>query len=204
VLDVGCGTGAYLRRFHELGFTPLGLEPAAAMIERARRDNPGVRIEEGVATAIPFADQSVDLVSVIEVFRYLDLDDTRRGLTECLRVLKPNGVLFVTMVNRWALDGFYVLQRIRQLRLGKRYTREHPHCEFFTPQEVVQELSTAGFEEIQMIGRLFAPVRMLYKLNAEFASRIARVAEPLDDLLHEARFTTPFAGHLIAIAKRPR
>ena len=204
VLDVGCGTGIYLKRFKELGFTPVGVEPAQAMLERARRDNPGVRIEEGVATALPLDDASVDFVSVIEVFRYLHLHDTRAGLAECFRVLRPGGILFFTMVNRWALDGFYVLQRARQALLRRSFTRKHPHCEFFTPAEVRRELGSAGFTGVKTLGRLFAPMRMVYKVNDGLAAKVAKLVEPLDDLVHELPLATPFAGHLIAVAERPR
>ena len=204
VLDVGCGTGVYLKRFRELGFTPLGVEPAQAMRERAKADNPGVRIEDGIATSLPFEDASVDFVSVIEVFRYLHLEDTRLGLSECFRVLKPGGIVFVTMVNRWALDGFYVLQRARQAFLRQRFTRKHPHCQFFTPAEVESDLQGAGFTHVRTVGRLFAPMRMVYKVNLGLAAKVAKLVEPLDDLVHELPAATAFAGHLIAVAERPR
>ena len=204
VLDVGCGTGAYLKRFQELGFTAVGVEPARGMRELALRDNPGVRIEEGIATALPLADASVDFVSVIEVFRYLHLRDTRLALAECFRVLRPGGILFFTMVNRWALDGFYVLQRARQALLRRRFTRKHPHCEFFTPAEVKSDLEAAGFTQVKTVGRLFAPMRMVYKVNHALAAKVARVVEPIDDLVHELPLATAFAGHLVAVAVRPR
>lgn len=204
VLDVGCGTGVYLTRFRELGFTPVGIEPAIGMLDIARRDNPDLRIEQGVATDLPFDDASFDFVSMIEVLRYLHLDDTRDSLNEAFRVLKPGGILFVTMVNRWALDGFYLLQRARQIALRSRLTREHPHCEFFTPAEVTSELANAGFESIRTEGRLFAPMRMVYKVNKTLAGKVAQFVEPYDDLLHGLSFTKPFAGHLVAVASRPR
>ncbi len=204
VLDVGCGTGVYLRRFLQLGFTPTGVEPAPAMLAAARRDNPGATVEEGVATSLPIPDATFDFVTSIEVLRYLSRDDTRVALAECHRVLKPGGILFVTMVNRWALDGFYVLQRARQLRLRKDFDRKHPHCEFFTPAELREALEYAALVNVRTVGRLAAPMRAAYKVSAGLAARIARRIEAFDDLLHELPVTTAFAGHLIAIGERPR
>ena len=71
VLDIGCGTGVYLRRFTELGFSSAGVEPAPAMLERARRTAPDSQVHIGVATALPVASASYDLVTAIEVYRYL-------------------------------------------------------------------------------------------------------------------------------------
>lgn len=202
VLDVGCGTGAYLNRFSDLGFTPIGIEPAPRMLALARQNNPGVEIIEGIATSLPFPDASFDFVNAIEVFRYLHLADTKQAFRECLRVLKPGGIFFITMVNRWALDGFYLLQRMRQLLLQSSYNRMHPHCEFFTPSEVKLELEQAGFVRVKTLGRLFAPMRLLYKASPLLAKKVARRVERLDDSMHHLSFITPFSGHLIAIAER--
>ena len=61
ILDVGCGTGEYVRRANELGFTASGLEPADAMREVAINKNPDASIVSGVATELPYPDESFDL-----------------------------------------------------------------------------------------------------------------------------------------------
>lgn len=205
VLDVGCGTGAYLTRFAKLGLVPTGIEPAEGMIERAVRDNPGVRIEHGVATSLPFEDASFDAVTSIEVLRYLHEADVRASVREMLRVLKPGGFFFVTLVNRLALDGFYVLQRLRQLKKQTAFDWKNPHCEFTTPAEAERMLGELGAVDVRTIGCLFAPMRIAYKVNAPLASRIAARVEPFEDRAHEVlSWAKPFAGHLIAIGERPR
>lgn len=203
-LDAGCGTGVYLKRFARLGLVPVGLEPAPGMIAIARRDNPGVRIEQGVITQLPFADASFDAVTAIEVLRYLHRADIRQAYAEMLRVLKPGGLLFVTLVNRFALDGFYLLQRLRQRKKGVDFDRQNPHCEFYTPREAEEELRAAGAVNVRTLGRLLAPLRFAYKANERLGGRIASRLERLDDGLHQ-RFPKlrGFAGHLIAIGERP-
>ena len=47
ILDVGCGTGEYIRRANELGFVASGLEPADAMRTVAVNKNPGASIVSG-------------------------------------------------------------------------------------------------------------------------------------------------------------
>ncbi len=205
VLDIGCGTGPYLRRFAAKGLVPFGVEPAEGMLAVARRDNPGTRVEQGVATSLPFEDESFDGVTCIEVLRYLHDDDVQRSISEILRVLKPGGFFFVTLVNRLALDGFYVLQRLRQRKKGVEFDRRNPHCEFTTPRETEEALVRSGAVNVRTIGRLFAPMRIAYKAHPGLASRIAARIESLEDHAHEALpWTKPFAGHLIAIGERPR
>src|SRR3974390_1055234 len=67
ILDVGCGTGEYVRRANELGFVASGLEPADAMRLVAISKNPGASIVSGVATELPYSDERFDLVICIEV-----------------------------------------------------------------------------------------------------------------------------------------
>src|SRR5215475_8825288 len=126
ILDVGCGTGEYVRRANELGFTASGLEPADAMRAVAINKNPEASIISGVATELPYPAESFDFVICIEVLRYLDRSDVRQALGELRRVLKPGGTLFLTMVNRYALDGFFLHYSLQ--RMLKSQSIERPHC----------------------------------------------------------------------------
>jgi hypothetical protein len=45
-------------------------------------------------------------------------------------------------------------------------------------------------------------MRILYKISAGMARRIAPMVEPIDDAICAIPWSTPFAGHLVSIAKR--
>ena len=203
VLDVGCGTGEHLARAAKHGLMPFGIEPAPAMLDFARRNVPDAEIHQGVATELPFKDGQFDLVIMVEVLRYLDRPDTEKALKEARRVLKPGGRLFVTLVNRWALDGFYVLQRVRQLLKRRQFDEVNPYCLFHSPSSARRDLKKAGFGDVRTEGRLLAPLRIAYKLNEPFGGWLASKLEKFDDRLHGRRLTQPFAGHLIAIGRVP-
>lgn len=201
VLDVGCGTGEHLQRALKAGLKPYGVEPAPGMLDVARRNVPDAEIAQGVATELPFKDGQFDLVIMVEVLRYLDRPDTEKALREARRVLKPGGQLFVTLVNRWALDGFYVLQRARSLVRGKQFDAVNPYCLFHTPASAKRDLKQAGFDEVRTEGRLLAPLRIAYKLNERFGGWLAGTTEKIDDSLNSHGWAKPFAGHLIAIGR---
>lgn len=201
ILDVGCGTGEHLKRAQNHGLVATGLEPAPSMIAVARDNVPGARIEQGVATELPFDDASFDAVIQVEVLRYLHRDDILQALRESRRVLRPGGTLLVTLVNRWALDGFYLRQRSRQLFKRRAFDETNPFCEFFTPGKARRLLREAGFAEARTEGRLLAPLRLAYKLSPRLGGRLAAALERFDDRLHRQSWTRPFAGHLIAIGK---
>lgn len=203
VLDVGCGTGEHLNRALNSGLQAFGVEPAPSMLDVARRNVPQSEIKQGVATELPYADAQFDLVVMVEVLRYLDRPDTEKALGEARRVLKPGGQLFVTLVNRWALDGFYILQRARALLKRRAFDAINPYCLFHTPGSARRNLGKAGFVDVHTEGRLLAPLRIAYKLNEGFGGWLAGKLEEVDDRLHRASWAQPFAGHLIAIGRVP-
>jgi ubiquinone/menaquinone biosynthesis C-methylase UbiE len=93
VLDVGCGTGAVLRRLAACLPTArlVGVDPAPRMLAEARKRLDGVRLEQAAAERLPFADASFDLV--VSAMSFDHWADQELGLAECVRVLRPGGRL---------------------------------------------------------------------------------------------------------------
>jgi ubiquinone/menaquinone biosynthesis C-methylase UbiE len=96
VLEIGCGTGYWLRAFLQWGALPenvFGIDLLPERIEQARKLCPhGVHLECGNASALVFPDASFDLVLQSTVFTsILDLAMRQSVAAEMLRVLKPGG-----------------------------------------------------------------------------------------------------------------
>lgn len=93
VLDVGCGTGANLEMLSEFG-EPAGVDVSAEAVSYCHeRGFP--HVNHGAAEALPFAEESFDLVTALDVVEHLD--DDVAVLKEMNRVLRPDGkiLLFV-------------------------------------------------------------------------------------------------------------
>jgi len=98
MLDVGCGTGAWIRQFVRWGAQPellTGIDLLADDVAEARRRVPaGVRLEVGNAAELPFPTASFDVVLQSTVFSsVLDPNVRRKIASEMLRVLKPEGLI---------------------------------------------------------------------------------------------------------------
>jgi len=98
VLEIGCGTGYWLRAFLQWGAVPenvFGIDLLPERIEQARKMCPqGVHLESTNAATLAFPDASFDLVLQSTVFTsILDPGMRQRVAGEMLRVIRPNGLV---------------------------------------------------------------------------------------------------------------
>jgi len=99
ILDCACGRGFYLNMIRYTSRCALvGLELEDAIIRKAQRNVghlPGITLTRGNIYALPFPDGYFDGVILSEILEHID--DDVAGLREVWRVLKPGGVVAITV-----------------------------------------------------------------------------------------------------------
>jgi len=98
VLDVGCGTGVFLRLCADRGAVVAGLDSSAAVIARARARVPEAELRVADLQTLPFADDAFDLVTGFGSFFYAG--DVVSALTEAARVARPGGAIVAQTFGR--------------------------------------------------------------------------------------------------------
>jgi ubiquinone/menaquinone biosynthesis C-methylase UbiE len=98
ILEVGCGSGQWLRDFVKWGARPenvTGIDLLLERLSRARRlCPPAVRIECASAAELPFSDATFDLVLQSTVFTsILDAGMKQQVGSEMLRVVRRDGII---------------------------------------------------------------------------------------------------------------
>jgi SAM-dependent methyltransferase len=98
ILEVGCGTGYWLREFVKWGARPehiVGIDLLSDRVAEAKRLCPEtIEIRCGSAAALSFPDKIFDLVLQSTVFTsILDFEMKRQIAFEMLRVLKDDGLI---------------------------------------------------------------------------------------------------------------
>lgn len=162
-LDVACGTGdltALLARTPDARV--VGLDFCEAMLERARRKFPRLPIEwiAGDARALPFPDQSFDVVAI--AFGLRNVPEAPAALREFHRVLRPGGRLVVLEftggpparpVQR--LLRFYtdvIMPRTAGLiardRSGAYHYLHRSIHSFWSAEEMTAQMTAAGFADV--------------------------------------------------------
>ncbi len=99
LLDVGCGTGHFSRRFAAADLRVTGLDLDPAMLEYARRLGGGVDYLHGAATALPLADDAYDYVTAVTSLCFIA--DAPRALRELWRVARC--AVLLGLLNRRSL-----------------------------------------------------------------------------------------------------
>ena len=136
LLDVGCGTGALLKRLCEKNsIEAYGIDADAKMIETAKRQCPDCALTQAPGEKMPFADEHFDVLTVCLAYHHFS--DKAGFAKEAARVLKPGGLLYIAdprfpYVIRKSINGI-----LRLFRLVGR---------FFTVQEIADAFVEYGFE----------------------------------------------------------
>lgn len=91
VLDVGCGTGRWLRRFLQRNIVPVGVDATQGMLQQAAANGVECQLVVGCAQNLPFGDGVFDLVSSVTVIQHISHMDQGDALKEMARVLRPGG-----------------------------------------------------------------------------------------------------------------
>ena len=93
VLDVGCGTGVFLRAAAERGAEVSGLDASSELLGIARERVPEADIRQAEMEDLPFADDRFDVVAGFNSFFFAA--DIVAAVREAKRVTRPGGRVVV-------------------------------------------------------------------------------------------------------------
>jgi SAM-dependent methyltransferase len=118
ILDAGCGTGGsmiYLGQFGRV--TGCDYSPYALAYCQRRQLK---RLSRAGVEALPFIDESFDLVASIDVLYHETVTDYHRALREFHRVLKPGGRVFLRLPAYDWLRGYHdvIIETARRFTTG--------------------------------------------------------------------------------------
>lgn len=155
VLDCGCGMGFYLMAMGKLRRLQLvGLDSDLARLRRGQREGVPAALLSGDIHRLPFADGSFDKVLLSEVLEHLD--DDRRALRELHRILRPGGILAISVPHAQYPFWWDPLNRIWTALGREPFRGAQPagiwshHVRLYRPQELLASVTEAGFEVEQV------------------------------------------------------
>lgn len=134
ILDVGCGTGAFLTTMQGAGWEVLGLEPDEGARNKAMES--GVPVDRAEAL-FDLAGKQFDAITLWHVLEHVH--ELHTYLDTLARILKPGGKLFIAVPNYTASDA----NHYREMWAAYDVPR---HLYHFTPAAMAQLLRQHGFQ----------------------------------------------------------
>lgn len=142
VLDVGCGAGAFLRLLSERGARPFGLDASEALVELARRRVPEADIRVGEMEALPYDDDTFDLVTGFTSFFFAN--DIVVALREAGRVAKPGAPIVIQVWGPHERRDLEAMMAIAHPYLPSRPADAPPEPEYWRPGVLEDVATSAG------------------------------------------------------------
>lgn len=174
-LDVGCGTGRWVRRYAELGFAPVGVDATIGMLRIARAHQTSCPLIAGLAYNLPFSDAVFDCLSDITVVQHIPYENQPKALQEMVRVLKPGGRMILLELIRG--EGAHIFPR--------------------RAQDWIREVESCGTTLLRCFGQEFLFVDRLF---VRLAQAVSARKDNQADKAHSAPSGSPSQG--VSLARR--
>ncbi len=191
VLEVGCGTGLILNRVATRARRAVGVDISRGMLYQAAER--GLNVAQGDVTALPFADESFDVVYSYKVLAHVK--DIDRALREMARVTRRGGRLLLEFYNPYSLR--YLAKRAAGPGKISQSTDESA---IYTRWDGAMDLTRRMPENLRVVDfagiRIFTPAAAAHKIP--LVGRVLRKLEfaGRDSLLKY------FGGFLVVIAEK--
>ena len=140
VLEVGCGSGLFLRHLRTAGYTVEGVETSKSDVAYARESS-GLTVFEGTLEELPLEPGRYDAVVMVYVLEHIP--DPAATLARIHTLLKPGG---------WTVLGLPVMDSGQARWLGARWsaiTEAPRHVAIPSAAGARRLLENAGFENIR-------------------------------------------------------
>lgn len=171
LLEVGSGSGRFLRRMHAAGWEVHGTDFDPAVAERIRRRY-GLRVDIGDLATLRYPGDAFDAIALSQVLEHVH--DPIALLRECVRLLRAGGRLVLSTPNAAGLA---------HRRYGRNWRGLEPprHLHLFTPAALERCAGLAGLRAVGVC-TLSAESAGIYRTSDALATlhgRGSRISAPI-------------------------
>ncbi|GAB5490484.1 MAG: hypothetical protein Phog2KO_06990 [Phototrophicaceae bacterium] len=147
VLEAGSGLSSALIPLHEMGYKVIGIDYAVNSLEASREHTGDLALAGADIHKLPFADNSVGAYLSFGVLEHFE-HGMQPALKEAYRVLKVGGIAVITIPYP---NLVWKLAQWRREQQGRSLIDEDFYESTYTREQLVHEVTTAGFDVVQAI-----------------------------------------------------
>jgi SAM-dependent methyltransferase len=145
ILEAGCGLGAWLNKLNELGYPIEGIDIDEYCIAQLKNYKPSIQAKVGNILNTNYGSNTFDAYISLGVVEHFE-EGPHKPLLEANRILKPDGVLILTVpYNNYVRKIIY--HPIRRFYLNKKSRHNTLHfAEYrYNREEILEFIQEAGF-----------------------------------------------------------
>jgi ubiquinone/menaquinone biosynthesis C-methylase UbiE len=192
VLEVGCGTGLILERVRGFASEAVGIDLSGGMLTKARGRQ--LTVVQALATALPFASESFDVVCSFKVLPHVP--DIRTALAEMARVTRPGGHVLAEFYNPLSLR-YLVKVLKRPSAVSERTTDDAVYTRYDTPARIKEYLPPSlSYVTVRGI-RILTPVAAAHRVPG-----VGHVLRRAEIGLADVPGVRELGGFLVAVARK--
>ena len=165
ILDLGCGGGLLCEAMMNSGADVIGIDASLKTIEIAKKHAKEQNFKiEYINTDIESYDnkEKFDAVVCFELIEHVP--DPNELIKQIRRLIKPNGRLFLSTINR-NLFSFMFAKLVAEYLLNIIPRGTHTYEKFIKPSEMRQILENNNFSISDIQGLKFNPISNTFKLS---------------------------------------
>ena len=188
ILDIGCGTGRFLRSLPE-SWQKVGLEKRPDVVEIARLLAYGrTQIYDGIAEALPFESSKFDIVTSFQIIEHVKEPDL--AISEMFRVTKPGGVVYGELQNKWYPRESHInliypqllpmwlrkpyIDHFAKLNVASKECDYLRNIHYVTPQQIISMLENYVSRVVHL-----SPIRLEQRFKVPYIKPFAKVLSQL-------------------------
>jgi SAM-dependent methyltransferase len=184
ILDIGCGIGACLEAFVEMGLNATGIDASTYMLDFALgRNGNRVDLYRGFAEDLPFDDNSFNHACLFTTLEFVE--DPKKALAEACRVAKDR--LFIGVLNSFAIKALE--RRVKEMFSPSIYS----HARFFNVWNLKY-----------MIHDLVGPVPVSWRTVCQLPLPSGKFAASMEQPLLQRCPFGAFVGMVVVLVPRVR
>ena len=162
ILDIGCGTGEFLKNYHDLDNQCIGIDIQKNF--KFKNVNGYILKNIDLKGFIKNNKKKFDVIFLFEFLEHLNLEDRKFLFKNLFNLLNKNSLVFISTLNKNIISRFFGIEIAEKyLKLLPQNTHEYEY--FIKPSEVQKLAKSNKLDLLDISGMSYNPIFKSFKLS---------------------------------------
>ena len=162
ILDIGCGTGEFLKNYHDLDNQCIGIDIQKNF--KFKNVNGYILKNIDLKSFIKNNKKKFDVIFLFEFLEHLNLEDRKFLFKNLFNLLNKNSFVFISTLNKNIISRFFSIEIAEKyLKLLPQNTHEYKY--FIKPSEIQNLAKSNKLSLLDISGMSYNPILKSFKLS---------------------------------------